>query len=1036
MEPASRAPEAPPPSALQPGQELLGRYTLLSQLGEGGMGVVLSAYDAKLDRRVALKLMGSRAASQQREAEQLRLMREAQAMARLSHPHVVTVYDTGRLEDGRVFVAMEMVEGTTLRHWCREPGRTWREVLEVYVAAGRGLAAAHAVGLVHRDFKPDNVLVGKDGRVRVTDFGLARSDTALEEAPSAPVPVRHPALLDTPLTQPGMVPGTPKYMAPELLKDQPATARTDLYAFCVALYEALYHQPPFAPHDRSGHARTPRPRDAAPPPHGSGVPSWVARPVLQGLSYQASDRPASMEALLAALSRSPTHLWLRALAGAAAMVVVATVATAAYLRASEVSQRCQAGPQRLAGLWDEPARQRVQQSFTATGQPYAAEAAQGVLRSLDAYASGWGRMSQESCEATHVRGVQPEPVLTLRMACLERHRQQFAGVVEALSQANDAMVMQASEALAALTPIEECADVEALQAQVSEPVAPEERQTVETLRRELARVCTLSVDEGRSQEAVQTFDAAVAQARTLKSPSMLMEALLMRCRHGHPFDPRAAIQACGETVWLAQAQRQDRIAVEASTRLLSYQLGLDAPELVDFWRDYATSALARVRGDALLEARLQHTLSRLLSMRGQGPRAREARQRALELTHAALERIQGDRLQELNLLEDLSNYYQDDHQYAPSLRFQQRYTQLLAQVFGPNHPRVFLANVRQARLLALSGQMPQAVSLMEDTVFRAGQVLPPRHSTRTTLLTSLTYRQSAVGLLPQAERTLTLLREHLEATTPAVSHPRFSWLVLASELALKRGQYAQALRYAQQALEQCGGLNLRQTLREAWAMSHAARALVKLGRPREAQVLLEQAARRIERSAGAESLEVVSHHQDRALLREAQGDHAQALRLRQSALERMQKIEGEQGSWLEREPMRLDVAHSLLGLGRAAEALEGTQQPVAVLREGLGDQAPKVLQGWRLQGAALLRLGRAAEAIPPLEQAVRGGASSGIDPNDQALSRLLLARALREAGRPPGLAAEQVKRAQEDYARTAWPHRALHTRLLRWAARR
>ncbi len=1025
--PASRA-----PPGLQVGQVLAGRYTVLSQLGEGGMGVVLSAYDAKLDRRVALKLMGRwTSQAQQAESEQLRLLREAQAMARLSHPHVVTVYDTGWLEDGRVFMAMEMVEGTTLRHWCRQEGRTWRQVLEAYVAAGRGLAAAHAVGLVHRDFKPDNVLVGQDGRVRVTDFGLARVGTDLEEAPR-PEATPSPPLWDTPLTEPGTVPGTPKYMAPELLRGQPASARTDLYAFCVSLYEALYHQPPFPKRTAAGQSHAPPPRDATPPPSGSGVPSWVSQPVLQGLSYRPADRPASMDALLAALSRNPTRFWLRALTVTTAVVLVAAAGTAAWLRAAERSQRCQGAP-RLVGLWDAPARQRLQQSFAATGRPYAADAAQGVLRSLDAYADGWARMYQESCEATHVHGAQPEPVLTLRMACLERHRQQLGGVVEALSQANDALVVQATEALETLPPLEDCADVETLQAGVSEQVDSGERQAVESLRRELARVCTLSRDEGRAQESVQTFDAAVARARKLPYPSVLMEALLMRCRHGHPFNPHAAVQACTETVWLAQSLRQDRVAVEASAQVLSYQLGIGSPEMVDFWRDHATSAMARVKGDTRLEARLQHTLSHLLTMRGQGDQAREALARAVALTEAALQRAQGDVLRELSVLEDLSSYYHDSHQYARSLELHQRYTQLLARVFGPNHPQVLSANVRQSRLMGLAGQMPQAVALMEDTFSRADQVLAAGHSMRQTLLNSVFLRQFSAGLLTQAERTQALLWTQLEATTPSAAQPRLTWLVNASQLALKRGQYAQALRYAEQAMEQCKGLKLQHTHREAWAMSHAALALMKLGRLRESRAMLEQAVRQIERSAGTDSLEVISYRRDLARQWEAEGRHAQALQLRQSALERMQQIEGEQGSWLEREPMRLDVAQSLLHLGRAAEALAQLRQPVAQLQAGLGDQASEVLQGWRLQGTALLALGRAAEALEPLEKAIRGGVASGIDPNDQALARFLLARALLGAGRAPGLAAEQVRLAQEDYARTAWPHRAQRAELLRWA---
>ncbi len=176
-------PSAPKDAAagvLAPGRLLAGRYTVLDFLGQGGMGVVVAAYDSRLDRRVALKLLrpgGKRLLGG--GDEQARLVREAQAMAQLSHPHVVAVYDSGTLEDGSLFIAMEYVEGQTLRQWCTRQPRSWRQVLEAYLAAGRGLAAAHAAGLIHRDFKPDNVLVGQDGRVRVTDFGLARTRPAV-----------------------------------------------------------------------------------------------------------------------------------------------------------------------------------------------------------------------------------------------------------------------------------------------------------------------------------------------------------------------------------------------------------------------------------------------------------------------------------------------------------------------------------------------------------------------------------------------------------------------------------------------------------------------------------------------------------------------------------------------------------------------------------------------------------------------------------------------------------------------------------------
>ncbi|HSN28417.1 MAG TPA: serine/threonine-protein kinase, partial [Kofleriaceae bacterium] len=212
----------------------ISKYELGERLGTGGNGVVLLARDVTLDRKVAIKVLRGAATD---EASQ-RLLREAQSAAKLSHENVIVVHEVGT-HDGSVFVAMEYVAGGTLRDVDRTHG--WREVLDAYRRAGRGLAAAHAAGLVHRDFKPDNVLVGEDGRVRVTDFGLVSvggTDTV------SPGPLDGGALATT-LTRSGTIMGTPRYMAPEQHHGEPVDARADQFAFCVALYEALYHRLPF-----------------------------------------------------------------------------------------------------------------------------------------------------------------------------------------------------------------------------------------------------------------------------------------------------------------------------------------------------------------------------------------------------------------------------------------------------------------------------------------------------------------------------------------------------------------------------------------------------------------------------------------------------------------------------------------------------------------------------------------------------------------------------------------------------------------------
>jgi len=231
------------------------RYRILRLVGFGGMGMVYAAHDPSLHRTIALKVIRPHLAGS--TAFQARLLRESNAMARVSHPNVAVVYDVGR-SDGLLFIAMEWVDGKTLGQWLERGPHSWRAIVEVFVQAAEGLAAAHRAGLVHRDFKPDNVLVDDSLRVRVTDFGLVRwsdSDTSLTDSTST-----HPALgssdpVPAPLTDPGVTMGTPAYMAPEQYLGKPADARSDQFSFFVALYEGLYGKLPFEGKNRGGSRR-------------------------------------------------------------------------------------------------------------------------------------------------------------------------------------------------------------------------------------------------------------------------------------------------------------------------------------------------------------------------------------------------------------------------------------------------------------------------------------------------------------------------------------------------------------------------------------------------------------------------------------------------------------------------------------------------------------------------------------------------------------------------------------------------------------
>jgi len=307
--------EVPDDGTLARGDSIA-RYTVLEPIGRGGLGDVYRVYDPKLDRCVALKLIRSGYADRDDAAK--RLEREARALAALDHPNVVTVFDFG-VDAGRLFVAMECIEGRTLRQWASESPRSWQEIRDVYLEAGNGLDAAHRAGLVHRDFKPENVLIDRaEDRVRVVDFGLARSATGATATPTTVAPVSR---LDV-VTPHGSVVGTPRYMSPEQLQGAAVDARSDQFAFCVALFEALYGEWPF---DRDA----PQSRALVKTGNSLSVPPWIRRALARGLSEDPNDRHPSMAALLQALvadRRSRRRRWWSALTSAGVGAVLAAVA--------------------------------------------------------------------------------------------------------------------------------------------------------------------------------------------------------------------------------------------------------------------------------------------------------------------------------------------------------------------------------------------------------------------------------------------------------------------------------------------------------------------------------------------------------------------------------------------------------------------------------------------------------------------------------------------------------------------------------------
>ena len=433
----STRPNAPRAATVLPPGTRLGRYVVAERLGQGGMGTVHAGHDHELDRRVALKVVRPKRVHRNAfdnvmrglfgdeptptrapSVEESRLLREAQAAASLSHPNVITIHDVGRSDAG-VFIAMELVEGQTLRQWLRAKRRPPAEALEVLGAAGRGLAAAHEAGLVHRDFKPDNVMVADDGRVLVLDFGLVRE----EEGRASDAPVPSVDALSEELTGAGAVVGTPGYMAPEQCYGYSTDARTDQFSFCVTVWEALVGHRPFYT------AIPDLLDDPLEPPGGPGMPHWRFEVLRRGMSIEPRHRYASMDALLEAIADNPHRgrrrkrvlVWLAALG--------ALAASSWPFRSAILRARCASDAESITAIWNDDVRAALSSALTSTGASYAEATALDVESRLDAFAESWRDVRRQACEA-NAFGDDPDGLAAGTIRCLDVRADTLVALLE------------------------------------------------------------------------------------------------------------------------------------------------------------------------------------------------------------------------------------------------------------------------------------------------------------------------------------------------------------------------------------------------------------------------------------------------------------------------------------------------------------------------------------------------------------------------------------------------------------------------------
>ena len=574
----------------------IGRYKLIGLIGAGGMGIVYAARDRELGRRVAIKVLRPEISELDDTADTL--IAEAKAMARLSHPNVCTVYEVGTTKD-RVFLAMEYVHGDTLSKWLQTP-RTWREVAEVMAAAGEGIAAAHAAGVIHRDLKPDNIMIGRDGRVRVMDFGIAIGARNSERAASK-VGVEREDISSS-------LAGTPSYMAPELLAGQPASEATDQFALAVTMYEALYGVRPY-PGRSFSQILDSYQAAALHEPKKSSIPRWLRQIALQGIALEAGERFSNVAALVEEMNRVPRRrrIWALSLLGAL-LVALGVLATLVLARnAGERGNPCTGAEGLFAETWSPQRQQAVERALMDSGMQEPAQQWQRVAKLVEDYGARWSVTRTEACEATRVRGEQSDELLDRRTICLDRRRKEVHELVSILGDADRELAQRAAEAVLALEPPEYCDGKHLAGGRRALPADPATRLLVEELQDRLANLKAF-YDMGRARQVRTQVQELASNARTTEHQPLIAASRLLEGRVlGHLNELEAAEQALIASWLAAEACGDDQGKLEAMNELI-VQLAWEGGRTTEAerWVAYASATVARVGDMPHLESMYWH----------------------------------------------------------------------------------------------------------------------------------------------------------------------------------------------------------------------------------------------------------------------------------------------------------------------------------------------------------------------------------------------------------------------------------------------
>ena len=826
--PASEPVDTPASTPRLSAGTTIGRFRLERPIGVGGMGVVYRAVDTELGRDVAIKLVRVAGATTAAEKARRRLLAEAQLLARLSSPFVVTLYDAGRFGED-VYVALELVEGGTLSDWLMAETRSRREITAVFAMAGRGLAAAHELGIVHRDFKLENVLVTGRGAAKVTDFGLAKQmgPPSTDSVPTAALASMSPSAL----TRDDAVVGTPGYLAPELLRGDSATPASDQFAFAVALHRALT--------DQRGGANGPsaRPR----------IPRRLARAIRRGMHPDAARRYPSMNELLGVIESPRSRL-----AGAVAIVAAmsaAVVLTVVYYRASspETEDPCLAASRRVEAVWSPERRSALRHGLARPERAGSGRPAAFVERALTDYAREWSAARLDVCEEDRAAEARSPAGLDPRVACLDRALYTLEVLTLRLAKVSGRAEHGMAGALSALPAISDCRDGAVLLAEI--PAPRSKAAALASLERELSEL-EVKLRTGDYGNAAGQAEAAVASARKLGHRPVVAKALLLKAnadiKLGKYTDE--TIDLLYQALWEAEAGGADQLVSRIWSALLSTQssrrgLGPNAsPQALERTMRHAKAALDRLevrsgRVQPELELRFLQTSAQALRTLGRLDEAASSAERAVKLSRSLggrflFESVKAEHV--LAMIEDRRG------RVAEAETHYRRALELGAELLGPDNPENAMTHAALANLLMRSGRAAEALPQVDRAVaLRSDKAVNDRNLGHLLRLRALVLER--LGRSDQALAELARARRLRVEGFGAASFPVADIEFEIGDMYRRMGRFDEASKALAQAMATAAKTDEPPVGEIAWFRAVRAECELEAGRPRRAAPMAERA---------------------------------------------------------------------------------------------------------------------------------------------------------------------------------------------------